>query len=108
MRRFIAVVATFGFFACGGVPLTPQTACEEQVGAQCEKMWTCPKAALKIGSDLESCKTQFKAFCALSTTCKDGKTFDAMNASACEPAIKAQTCEEFVADAPTSCKNQCK
>jgi hypothetical protein len=110
MNRFIvAAAAAFSLLACGGPPLTPQTACEEQIDAQCEKMWTCPKVTVKIGNDLESCKTQYKGLCALGASgCASGKTFDLSNATACNPALKAQTCDQFAAGAPDVCKNQCK
>jgi hypothetical protein len=110
MIRFsVAVFAAFSMLACGGAPLTPQTACEEQIDAQCEKMWTCPSPGVKVGNDLDSCKTQYKGLCALSASgCASGKTFDATNAAACNPALKAQSCDEFKTSAPESCKNQCK
>ncbi|GEM_PF-3247306 len=108
MRRVLTVIATFSLLACGAPALTPQTACEEQVDGTCDKMWNCPNAAIKIGSDLESCKTQYKALCSLLTPCKDGTTFDASNAAACNPAIKAQSCDEYKAGPPSVCTNQCK
>lgn len=108
MTRFaIAFLAAAFLAGCGGPPLTPVTACEESVEAQCEKQWSCPNPGLKIGSDLASCKTQFKALCSLST-CDSPKTFDAMAASGCSAAVKAQTCDQFSAGMPDACKNACK
>ncbi len=94
---------------CGAPPLTPQTACEDQVAAQCAKMWNCPNAALKIGSDEASCKTQYKVLCGLAASgCESPKTFDAMSASACGPALQAQSCDDFAKGPPSACANQCK
>ena len=109
MNRFFVVAAALSLLACGAAPLTPLTACEDQIDAQCEKMWTCPNAAVKVGKDQASCKTQYKSLCALTASgCESGKTFDANNAAACGPALKAQTCDQFAAGAPEVCKNQCK
>jgi hypothetical protein len=94
--------------ACGGI--TPQSACEQAVEPSCEKMWNCPGAGgLKIGSDLASCKSSYKALCALSAGgCGDGKTFDATAAQACPGELRAQTCEQFAMGQPASCSNFCK
>lgn len=95
--------------ACGAPPLTAQTACEDQVAAQCAKMWNCPNAVLKIGNDEASCKTQYKALCSLAASgCESPKTFDPMAAAACRPALEAQSCDDFAKGAPQTCKDQCK
>ena len=108
-HSIVALAVALCVLSCGGPLLTPQTACEEQIDAQCEKMWTCSNPGLKIGSNQASCKTSYKSLCALAAGgCEAGKTFDANNAAACNPALKAQTCEQFQMGAPDVCKNQCK
>ena len=102
---FLLLVVT----ACGAPPLTAQTACEDQVAPQCEKMWNCPNAVLKVGKDEASCKTQYKVLCGLAASgCESPKTFDPMAGAACGPAIKAQSCDDFAKAPPQSCTDQCK
>jgi len=105
-KLVLAALSSVALSACGG--LSPQAACENLVDPTCEKMWNCPGAVLKVGSDLASCKTQYKSLCALATSCNDGKTFDSSAASACPNDIKAQTCEQYASGEPTSCQNVCK
>lgn len=110
MKNLLPIVLAVVCAACGAPPLTAQTACEQQVSAQCDKMWNCTGTiSFKVGKDLESCKTQYKTLCALAAGgCESPKTFDPMAAANCEPALKAQTCAEYMAGPPDACKNQCK
>lgn len=93
--------------ACGG--LSPQSACEQQADPICEKMWNCTNSSVKVGDDLASCKTQYKALCSLAAGgCADGKTFDAAAAQSCVTDLQAQSCDQYAAGQPATCANQCK
>ncbi|MCC6334915.1 MAG: hypothetical protein IT380_13140 [Myxococcales bacterium] len=109
MKKLVLAALSVALLALAGCGLSPQGFCEQRVDGECEKMWNCPGASgLKIGSDLGSCKSQYKSLCALVSGCADGKTFDAAAASSCITDRKAQTCEQAVMGEPASCANSCK
>lgn len=105
-KLVLAALSALTLAACGG--MSPQSACEAAVDPTCEKMWNCPNSTLKIGSDLASCKTEYKSLCSLASACSNGETFDSSAASACPGDITKQTCDEYKAGQPTSCQNVCK
>lgn len=100
MKRLFTAIATICTLAACGP--TPQSVCDDQAAAFCEKMWGCEGSqGLKIGSDQATCVTQSQALCSLATS----GTYDLAKEEQCTAALKAQTCEQYKTAQPSSCNN---
>lgn len=92
----LVVLSVLGLCACGP---SPEQLCRDQATVDCERMWTC-NSSVKVGSDVGTCKTQMDALCGLAL----GSKVDASKAEKCTAEKKAQTCEQYNAGEPASCK----
>jgi hypothetical protein len=99
--KLIQVSLAFGLLAllaaCG---ISPQEACKQSVVVTCQKLVECtPEAAKKLLpalKDQASCEANFntQSGCNKENPCGDGKTYDAVAASACINEWKAVTCTD--------------
>ena len=118
--KFLAGAVGLALAAC--VPAPPEL-CRRGVSLQCQRQFECQTDAVKAsagfrggwGTSVDDCNTRLAALadCAGKSTqddlCTQGQHFDVGAASACEGAVKAQSCADFLdpAKLPASCSTQC-
>lgn len=120
MRKLFLIATTAAsLFAVGCT--SPESVCETNVNASCDKIFECGSAELKafFGTSAEDCKTklitaakcsEYKDYDEFCTDEDAGKKFDLGNASDCLDAIKSQSCSDFNAgkSPSTACAQICK
>lgn len=103
-------LACLGFLAvsaCGGSSdLTPVDACNQAMGAMCDKMFSCAgamAAQLGMGANAADCKTQLvqQNCTADQVACPAGKTFQSAAAQTCIDTIKGMSCTAMTSSSST-------
>ena len=120
MRKFFLIAtAAASMFAVGCT--SPESVCETQVNATCDKVFQCGSAELKafFGANAADCKTKlteaaecskYKDYDEFCTDEDAGKSFDLGKASDCLDAFEAQSCADFNAGTSpaAACQQVCK
>lgn len=94
MKRVIkALWALALVVGCG---TSPTQACKDQGNAECQKMWSCTGASLKIGKDEASCVSTYDSLCQLGGgACPNGSSVDVLKMTACASDTEKASCDDY-------------